>query len=187
MPGRKFMDGYSTEKQYMHALYDEFIGLMITTARKYESDPNEVEDIIQDSLLKLIPKASILQEMERCVLAAYIVSTVRNTSINHLKKKSISVNYNAKEEDLSEIPADTLRLDELLVLREKKNSLMRVWPSLPEEDRIILEGKYILGYTDLELANELKIKPSSIRMKLTRARRKALYLMNSLEGENHND
>lgn len=50
MPGRKFMDGYSTEKQYMHALYDEFIGLMITTARKYESDPNEVEDIIQDSL-----------------------------------------------------------------------------------------------------------------------------------------
>lgn len=187
MPGRKFMDGYSTEKQYMHALYDEFIGLMIKTARKYESDPNEVEDIIQDSLLKLISKVNILQEMERCILAAYIVSTVRNTSINHLKKKSISMNYNAKEEDLSEIPADTLRLDELLVLREKKDSLMRVWPSLPEEDRIILEGKYILGYTDSELANELKIKPSSIRMKLTRARRKALYLMNSLEGEKHND
>ena len=182
MSKKEYKDGISTEKLFMHSLYNEFIGLMVVTAKKYESNPDEVDDIIQDSLLKLIPKISILQGLERCILAAYIVSTVRNTAINHVKKKHITMKHHVKEE-ISDIPEDALPLDELLILREKKNCLMQIWAILPEDDRILLEGKYILGYTDTELANELKIKPSSIRMKLTRARRKAFNLMTNIEGD----
>ena len=45
------------------------------------------------------------------------------------------------------------------------------------EDRALLEGKYILGDSDEMLARTLHCKPSSIRMKLTRARRRALKLL----------
>lgn len=183
MSKKEYKDGISAEKLFMHSLYIEFIGLMVATAKKYESNSDEIDDIIQDSLLKLIPKISILKEMERCILAAYVVSTVRNTAINHVKKKHNTMKYNVKDE-ISDIPENALPLDELLILREKKKCLMQIWEILPEDDRILLEGKYILGYTDTELANELKIKPSSIRMKLTRARRRALNLMINIEGDN---
>lgn len=48
---------------------------------------------------------------------------------------------------------------------------------LSAEDRALLEGKYILGDSDEMLARTLHCKPSSIRMKLTRARRRALKLL----------
>ena len=53
MSKKEYKDGISAEKLFMHSLYNEFIGLMVMTAKKYESDPDEVDDIIQDSLLKL--------------------------------------------------------------------------------------------------------------------------------------
>ena len=59
---------------------------------------------------------------------------------------------------------------------------------LSENDQLLLEGKYLLGYTDTELASLLKCKVGSIRMKLTRARRKALKLIVEMKGyEPNND
>ena len=44
---------------------------------------------------------------------------------------------------------------------------------LPEEDRLALEAKYILQLDDRQIARQLGIKPASVRMRLTRARRLA--------------
>ena len=44
--------------------------------------------------------------------------------------------------------------------------LWRVWPQL-------LEDKYVLNMSDAEIASALGVKPSSVRMLLTRARSKA--------------
>lgn len=68
-------------------------------------------------------------------------------------------------------------METLLILAERRKALLDIWPVLPKETQILLKGKYILGYTDQELACQLKCKPSSIRMKLTRARRAALLLL----------
>ena len=68
-------------------------------------------------------------------------------------------------------------METLLILAARLKALLDIWPVLPKETQIFLKGKYILGYTDQELACQLKCKPSSIRMKLTRARRAALLLL----------
>lgn len=65
---------------------------------------------------------------------------------------------------------DTLRRLEL-------DALAQVWPRLDENTRWLLEARYILDYSDGELARELGVKPDSVRMALTRARRKARRLM----------
>ena len=49
------------------------------------------------------------------------------------------------------------------------------------QERALLEGKYILAQSDKELAADFKCKPDSIRMKLTRARRKLLDIMKRSE------
>lgn len=46
----------------------------------------------------------------------------------------------------------------------------------PDEQRL-LEGKYFLGYDDNRLSEICECSPGSVRMKLTRARRKILNIM----------
>lgn len=62
-------------------------------------------------------------------------------------------------------------------------ALAQVWPRLDENTRWLLEARYILDYSDGELARELGVKPDSVRMALTRARRKARRLMESQHNE----
>ena len=81
------------------------------------------------------------------------------------------------DEEFLELQAPLLSIDEQLLQMEQKEMLVRVLESLSEEDRILLEGKYILEQSDRDLAALLGCKPSSIRMKLTRARRRALNLI----------
>ena len=63
------------------------------------------------------------------------------------------------------------------------DALAQVWPRLDENTRWLLEARYILDYSDGELARELGVKPDSVRMALTRARRKARHLMESQHNE----
>lgn len=51
--------------------------------------------------------------------------------------------------------------------------LWRVWPQLDLRTRQLLEDKYVLNMSDAEIASALGVKPSSVRMLLTRARSKA--------------
>lgn len=43
-------------------------------------------------------------------------------------------------------------MDELLSRRVELNALARVWPRLDEDTRWLLEARYILDYSDSELA-----------------------------------
>lgn len=65
---------------------------------------------------------------------------------------------------------------------ELREQLAAVLEEISNDDRVLLEGKYILQYSDETLAMVLNCKVSSIRMKLTRARRRALKLIKT-EGD----
>ena len=54
------------------------------------------------------------------------------------------------------------------------DSLREAAGSLRAGDRILLSGKYVFCHSDAELAQNLGCAPSSIRMKITRAKRKAM-------------
>ncbi len=62
-------------------------------------------------------------------------------------------------------------IDKLPELRNKER------PQLDAKSKYLLEGKYILGKSDEALAEELSIKPASVRMALTRARQCAYQLL----------
>ena len=175
------------DKAFMLSLYDSYYKLMYSIAYKYVSDIQTVDDIVQDSIVRskqysdapiLYGKIDILKPMPDKVLAGYIVSTVRNTAINRLRVKEYEKDHIAEFTEENVSGADRyVPMETLLILAERRKALLDIWPVLPKETQILLKGKYILGYTDQELACQLKCKPSSIRMKLTRARRAALLLL----------
>ena len=67
--------------------------------------------------------------------------------------------------------------EEVVIMDEKKRDFLKVWDTLPDDTRELLAGKYILRMSDAELAEEFGCSTDSIRMKLTRARRKALEMI----------
>ena len=173
------------DREFMTQFYLEYERLMYATVRKRLTDPEAAKDIVQECVIRLIPKIPFLRRQERCIKASYVVSTVRNTTINYMRKQGRTdgrcCSLEEQEEQDMAIPEPSL--DERIMLAEQKERLMQIWSSLPEEDRLLLEGKYILGYTDAELADMLGCKKSSVRMKLTRARRRAFQLMTEEEGD----
>lgn len=168
--------GKDDDRQFILNLYQEFCRLMFFTAQKYCSDPLQQEEVVQESLRKLIEKVGTLRTLQPAVLASYLVATVRNTAISYLRaqakdKAVISL------EDLREEPASQKSMDEALILQEELAPLRSIWPQLSEEEQYLLEGRYLLEYSNVELGTQLGYDPAHVRMKLTRARRKALKLM----------
>ena len=172
------------ERDFMAQLYEENERLLFATALKYASSSHDAEEIVQDSLIRLMRKISTLQSLERYTLASYLVSTVRNTAINYMQKQSREHQRNAVyEEEGAEVASSPLSVDELMVIAENRQKLLAAWRELSQTDRTLLEGRYFLGLSDKELAEQLDCKSTSIRMKLTRARRRAMELAVAKEVE----
>ena len=78
------------DREFMTQFYLEYERLMYATVRKRLTDPEAAKDIVQECVIRLIPKIPFLRRQERCIKASYVVSTVRNTTINYMRgcKKS---------------------------------------------------------------------------------------------------
>lgn len=168
----------NSDEEFILWLYQEFYRLMFFIAQKYVSDQTWQEEIVQESLRKLIEKTNHLRHFQRPVLASYIVSTVRNTSIDQLKSLQEEENRIVNLDDrLTQEFSESRSVEEGLILQEEIEQFKKIWKELDAETKTLLEGKYILEYNSEKLSQLLKCKPNSVRMKLTRARRKALELM----------
>ena len=169
------------DQNYILDIYEKYHRLMYSTVWKYVQNKSDCEDIIQECMLRMMEKTEYLRKVDSCYLAAYVVSIVRNTTLNYLKKQAVSQKYLVKV--ASQQSGGDLDPDELTDLLFCKEQLAGIWGVLSPDERLLLEGKYILGYSNSELARCLKCKPDSIRMKLTRTRRRALQILLEQEGE----
>jgi len=170
--------GVPSEEDFVVQIYNQYKNLMFSTAQKYTSNIADQEDIVQTSLERLIRIFSDVPPSKYCISATYIVYTVRSVSIDFLRKQGKDTAYCISLEDdcLEEMEKASETLDNSITLSENAVQLKQIMSKLSEEERILLNGKYILDQTDKELAIILGCKPSSIRMKLTRARQRAMKL-----------
>lgn len=174
-----------SDMEFVELLYNQYHRLIFFTVRKYELEEGRCEDIAQDCLVKLTEKVKTLRTLSDPALVSYIVATAKNTAISHVRRQrydqKMIVHFEDLDTNLTSIESIDLSLDDIIIKSEAQEQIRAVWPKLDEETKRVLEGKYYLEYDDKELAQVLGVKPSSIRMKLTRARRAVLKLLT--EGE----
>ena len=84
----------------------------------------------------------------------------------------------------SALRAYVVYADRIEDLQEKRTRLTKVWTQLTDAEQELLYRKYVLDQTTEELAGIFQCSRDSIRMRLSRARRKSLRLM---KGEGTND
>ena len=126
------------------------------------------------TLLRLIDRIDVVRQLDESKLPGYIAAACRHTAYNVLCH-----NRRHPQVPLEDAPeaSSAPDMDELLSRRVELNALARVWPRLDEDTRWLLEARYILDYSDSELAREMGVKPTSVRMALTRARKKARAML----------
>ncbi|MCD8116539.1 MAG: hypothetical protein LUE21_05410 [Oscillospiraceae bacterium] len=120
-----------------------------------------------------------LRQTVQSELPYLVAGIVKNTAINFVKHQQVMEKHTIQGANGDTVfgPDLSESVDEIVIRREALSVLAGIWPSLSEEHRILLNGKYIQGLSDRELAALLRCKPSSIRMKLTRARNSARQKM----------
>ena len=150
------------DREFMTLLYIRYQRLLYKEIYEILKNSWNTEDILQATLVKLIDKIPELRQKERPQLVGYICAAARNTALNFLRAQDKIASFS---------------FEEYMISKDEIDELVRRWPQLDDRSKMLLEGKYILGKSDEVLAEELSIKPASVRMALTRARQCAYQLL----------
>lgn len=172
------------QESFIGELYQQYKRLMFSVAGKYTANPADREDIVQTALERLIRLCDRPAQPRR-VSAGYIAFTVRSVAVDLLRRQGREAERCVSVEDagLWELAEPGDGPDAALALSEDAARLRAALARLPEEDSLLLRGKYIFDQTDRELALLLGCKADSVRMKLTRARRRAMELLRDEGGD----
>lgn len=175
------------DRAFMQEVYQQNERLMYAIALKYASNTEDCEDIVHDTVEKLCKNIAKIKELPNSALRAYVVYAVRNTAINFRKHQS-TINRHIQQlsgdDSSSEYDQPESIIERIEDLQEKRTSLTKVWMQLTDAEQELLYRKYVLDQTTKELAGIFQCSRDSIRMRLSRARRKSLRLM---KGEGTND
>lgn len=140
---------------------------LLSLARRILSDTtSDEDDIVQETMLKLWLMRDRLDQYQSVRAIAFVIT--RHLCYNLAKAKR---NNNVALEEADYIAAGQTP-EELLLLHEENAQLLSFISSLPDTQRAILQMKHIEGFEVDEIARITGSSPESIRMNLSRARKK---------------
>lgn len=172
------------DREFMTQLYLNNERIMYSEMHKMGADSWVMDDVLQDSLIRLIDKIDILRSLEQRKQVNYIITTVRNQLKNYYRKNQLTTIYSLDDEDsfIKKTISAQDDVENFILRKERVMKLRTIWPQLSETTQQLLERKYILGQSNDEIAKVFDVKPESVRMKLTRARKEALELLQENAG-----
>ena len=167
-----------TDEVYFREFYANHKSFIYLTAHKYTCILDECEDLVQETTIRLMRNVSALKDLDEAKTAKYIALTVKSVFLDYIKRNRIDKVVYVDDDTLTLLLAaqspqrdiDTHLSSSFLVQRLKDELTPREW--------LILEGKYVMGFSQEELGKMLAIAPDSVRMALYRARTKAKKILN---------
>jgi RNA polymerase sigma-70 factor (ECF subfamily) len=144
-------------------LYDKYYEALFLFGQKYIPNSDVVEDLVQESFIKVWEKRSSF--FHEAALKAYLYKTVRNACLNYLDHQRVERNYESQSR------VDILSEDYFLnnVINEEVNRIIAdTVNKLPESARLI----YLLslkGLKNAEIAEDLNISINTVKTQKQRA------------------
>lgn len=161
------------DKQLFTRLYEAYERKMYAVAYSILQSQSRAEDAVHDSFLKIIKYFEKSKQMPRNEIEGWIVIIVKNIALDYIKKESY-VDYTEMEFSL-----------ELVDNTESEagyNHLVELIRKMPEEYRTVLELKFVLEWTNIDIAEYMGSNENAIGAKIFRARKK---LMEAMEKEGY--
>lgn len=155
-------------------LYKLYYKAMFNTSLRIVNQHADAEDIMQEAFLTAFSKIDSFKG--EVSFGAWLKRIVVNLSLDYLrKKKKVQMVYDTEGLTLgTETPSYFCdEKDEAVVLQKVQETI----PNLPDGYRIIFTLHLIEGYDHEEIAEILKITPSTSRSQLARAKKKLIEML----------
>ncbi len=162
------------DRELMIEFYKNHSGLMYKEARKHLEVREDVDDIVYEALAKIIDKMDVFRKLEPLQRVQYALTTTRNLSYILRKRNSLFTFVPYDTVDFDILPDSGLLPEAAVAKQQAVDQLKRVWQQLESDDRMLLEQKYLLQWENVEIARQLGIRTDSVRMRLTRAKRRLM-------------
>lgn len=129
-------------------------------------DHAEAEDIVEDTLLRVWSKREEMEEVEN--LEAYCLTICRNLALDRsAKKEAQNVSLDAQPYDTVDLSPDPQAQMEQA---ERLEIVRRIFSTLPERQRTILQLRDIEGKSVRETADIMQMSEANVKVMLHRAR-----------------
>lgn len=162
------------DRDLMTQFYLSYKALMFSEARKYMDVEEDVEDVVYEALTRIIDKMDVFRDLLPKQQIRYALTCVKNIAYVILKHRNTvaTVPFDDIDSELFEDTSLTVAatVEKKLLIEYIRN----IWCKLECDARMLLEQKYVLYWTDEELAKALGIKTQSVRMRLTRTKRELM-------------
>lgn len=134
-------------------------------AKRLLVSTEEAEDATQELYFKLWKNKEKIAEYKN--IEAFAMTMTKNYCFDRLKSKQASnltlVHSNYKEKDTS--------LDKKMEYRDSVSQVHKLMEELPEQQKLVLQFRDIEQYDFEEIGKMLDLKPTAVRVALSRARK----------------
>lgn len=170
----------SVVREKLTTLYLNYYEWLVNKARKLVTDEAVAEDIVHDVFMRLIQKDEKWKFFNNDQLIAYTVQMTKNRAIDYLRerKKTFAVSEIAEtvvSEDFVEAIMDQVGREEMYQV------FGRALLQLSNREQTIIVQKFIYGESDEQIAARLNIKPGSVPVTVSRAKKKLIKQVQLLQ------
>lgn len=134
-------------------------------ALRYLNNQEDAEDIVQETMLRLWKRKEKLAELKS--IEAFAVTITKNLCLDKLRSKKFyggEIHDNMMQTDRTPYAAAEAS--------DAVSKVFEIMKSLPEQQRIVLQLRDIEGYSNEEAAEMLNMNVVTLRVNLSRARKK---------------
>lgn len=164
------------DRSFMESLFNSYQRLIYQKINRIVHDDWLTEDLLQTTIVNLINNLQNIRDLDERTLTAYICISAEHIAISELRKRKRKHQLWFDDLSVAENQADN-NTPEIIILKSEDNkAFVHVWNKLDSRSKYLLRSRFILKKDYSEMAQELNIKPESVRMAITRAKRVAINL-----------
>lgn len=154
----------------LHFFYNRYASSIYTVILRYVNNVQDAEDLLQDSLIKILESLQKFQFVDENSFKAWMKKISIHTTINYIRTRN-------KIQHLEEIPIDLIsnfdaELDLNFTLPEiEPKELFAVIAELPTGYKTVLNLFVFENYSHKEIATQLNISENTSKTQLLKARK----------------
>lgn len=160
-------------------IYQQHAEAVFRLAWMLSGDRTEAEDLTSEAFARALAGAG---RIEQTTVRSYLYAIVRNLVSSRHRRPAVEVD--AEDELLSNTAEPDPGPEQRAELRQRLAHASAGLASIREADRRVLLLYGVHGLSNLEIADALGLDPAHVRVRLHRARRQLLALINQ-QGAHH--
>lgn len=164
------------DKIKFEAIFNNYKKIMYYVANSILKDEHYSHDVVQNSFLKIIKHIDKIEDVKCNKTKGFIVTIVRNSSIDIYRKLQMEKNKVQKLEN--EILSFEQEVYDTDILPNKVEVAIL---KLPERYKQVFFLKYSHGVHDDKIADILDISPSTVRTRIKRGKEKLKIILDEME------